>query len=62
VSKTVYFILFYFMQDVHTAQVETPQPPPIAEFAAKYLSTENPLEKLRRAELAAGILLAVNPP
>ena len=50
------------MQDVHTAQVETPQPPPIAEFVAKYLSAENPPEKLRRAELAAGILLAVNPP
>ena len=31
----------------------TPQPPPIAEFAAGNLSAENPPEKLRRAELAA---------
>jgi len=31
----------------------TSQPPQIAEFAAEYLSAENPLEKLRRAELAA---------
>ena len=30
-----------------------PQPPPIAEFAAEYLSAENPPKNLRRAELAA---------
>ena len=32
---------------------QTPQPPPIAEFAAGKLSAENPPEKLRRVELAA---------
>ena len=32
---------------------QTPQPPPIAEFATGNLSAENPPEKLRRAELAA---------
>jgi len=32
---------------------QTPQPPPIAEFAAEYMSAENTPEKLRRAESAA---------
>jgi len=32
---------------------QTPQPPPIAEFAAEYLSAEKPPEKLWCAESAA---------